>query len=294
VIHTEHIRKPEWLKVEKGGGRAGKVGQMLVTYGLNSVCEEAGCPNRGECFRSGTATFMLLGNRCTRNCAFCKVTKGAPEAPNPGEPENVAKAAAAMSLKHVVLTSVTRDDLPDGGAAHFAAVVRAVKKALPSSTVETLIPDFKGDESALRAVLDAHPDILNHNIETVPELYGKIRPMAVFERSVELLCRSKTIAPEIYTKSGFMVGLGESESQVKELLRALHGAGCDIVTIGQYLRPSLAHYAVKEYVEPGVFESYKRFGLEIGIARVTSEPLARSSYRAEADIAYLRKNAASE
>lgn len=284
-----HLRKPAWLKVEKGGSRCGKVGRVLDQHGLNTVCEQAGCPNKGECFKNGTATFMLLGNHCTRNCAFCKVTRDLPQPVNPGEPEHVGRAAAEMGLRHVVVTSVTRDDLPDGGAGHFAATVGAIRTHAPNTGVEVLVPDFQGDEAALRVVLDSRPDILNHNVETVPELYAEIRPMAIFERSVGLLRRAKEYAPGIYTKSGFMLGLGEKEEQVFMLLEVLRGAGCDIVTIGQYLQPSSLHYPVKEYVRPDVFSKYKDAALRLGIPCVSSGPLIRSSYHAEEDFRKLNR-----
>ena len=278
-----HLRKPAWLKAEIGGARCGKVGRVLEQYGLHTVCESALCPNRGECFRSGTATFMLLGRFCTRNCAFCNVAHNTPEAVNPKEPENVALAAAALGLRHVVITSVTRDDLPDGGAGHFAAAVEAVRGRCPEAVIEVLIPDFQGNEEALQTVLRARPNIVNHNVETVPALYNEVRPQAVFIRSIELLRRVKALAPGVLTKSGFMLGLGEDEAQVVALLQSLQSAGCDIVTIGQYLQPSAAHYPVKEYVPPLVFERYKNAALAMGIACAAAGPLVRSSYHAEAD-----------
>lgn len=284
-----HLRKPEWLKIQKGKSMCGKVGRALERYGLNSVCEQAGCPNQKECFRNGTATFLLLGNSCTRNCTFCKVTQDHPEAVSPREPENVALAVRDMGLRHVVITSVTRDDLPDGGAGHFAATIKAVRDMAPQTTIEVLIPDFQGDDSALQTVLEAAPDILNHNVETVPELYDTVRPMAEFARSVTLLRRVKEFSPFIYTKSGFMVGLGESVPQVKELLRVLRDAGCDAVTIGQYLQPSLLHREVREYVHPDRFAEYKTAALELGIPCVSSGPLVRSSYHAETDCGLLKE-----
>lgn len=289
-----HLRKPEWLKIQKGKSTCGKVGRALETYGLNSVCEQAGCPNQKECFRNGTATFLLLGNHCTRNCAFCKVTKDRPEAVNPREPEHVALAVRDMGLKHVVITSVTRDDLPDGGSGHFAATIEAVRNIAPQVTIEVLIPDFQGDDSALQTVLTAVPDILNHNVETVPELYGTVRPMAEFARSVALIRRAKELSPFIFTKSGFMVGLGESAAQVKALLRVLRDADCDAVTIGQYLQPSLLHHEVREYVHPDQFAEYKTAALEMGIPCVSSGPLVRSSYHAESDFRLLKEQRVKE
>lgn len=283
-----HLRKPEWLKVEKGRGTCGKVGRMLSSYQLNSVCEQAGCPNQGECFKNGTATFLLLGNHCTRNCTFCKVTQDLPEKVDSFEPEHVADAVADMGLAHVVITSVTRDDLPDGGAEHFAKTIRAVRSRVPDASIEVLIPDFKGDSEALKTVLRAEPDILNHNVETVPQLYEQVRPMARFDRSIELLKRVKEYVPSMYTKSGFMVGLGETAGQVKLLLKNLHDTDCDIVTIGQYLQPSLKHYQVREYVHPDQFAKYKETGLALGIPCIASGPLVRSSYHAGTDFEKLK------
>lgn len=285
----EHLRKPEWLKVEKGRGQCGRVSRVLAEKQLNSVCSEAGCPNQGECFKNGTATFMLLGKYCTRNCTFCQVAKDKPELVDEQEPEHVAAAVKALKLAHVVITSVTRDDLPDGGAAHFAATIHAVRQAHPRVTIEVLIPDFKGDETALQTVLDAGPDILNHNVETVPELYAQVRPLAVFERSVELLAKVKRLAPTVVTKSGFMVGLGETGAQVFKLLETLHEAGCEMVTIGQYLQPSLQHYQVREYVHPDIFKRYRDEAYRLGISCVASGPLVRSSYHAGEDYQKLKQ-----
>lgn len=285
----EYLRKPEWLKVEKGRGQCGKVSRILASNRLNSVCSEAGCPNQGECFKNGTATFMLLGKYCTRNCTFCQVTKDQPEPVDAGEPDHVAAAVKELGLAHVVITSVTRDDLPDGGAKHFAGTIRAVRRDNPQVTIEVLIPDFEGDEAALRTVLEARPDILNHNVETVPELYPQVRPRAVFERSVNLLANAKRIDKTIVTKSGFMVGLGETQEQVALLLKTLHEAGCDMVTIGQYLQPSLQHYRVREYVHPDVFAQYRDEAYQTGISCVASGPLVRSSYHAREDYLKLKQ-----
>ena len=284
----EHIRKPEWLKVKIGGMRCGKVGQALQTYGLNTVCEQAGCPNQGECSQAGTATFMLLGNSCTRNCTFCKVTSSQPEPVDPEEPGNIARAAKDLGLRHVVVTSVTRDDLPDGGAAHFAQTIRALRESSPGVSIEVLVPDFQGDVDALQTVLDTGPDILNHNVETVPALYPAVRPQAVLERSLELLKNAKRWNGQVFTKSGFMVGLGETREQVLLLLQQLRDAGCDMVTIGQYLQPSAMHYLVAEYVHPEQFAAYKEQALQLGIPVVSSGPLVRSSYHAAVDFDALR------
>lgn len=277
-----YIRKPDWLKVKlEGATGSGNVNSILKKYCLNTVCSEAGCPNKGECFNRGTATFMILGKNCTRNCRFCKVTKAAPEELNPMEPQNIAKAVKQMNLKHTVITSVTRDDLEDGGSGHFASTILEIKKLCPHVTIEVLIPDFKGDYDALKKVVDAKPDILNHNVETVPQLYSEVRPMAVFQRSMELLKRVKEIDSSVYTKSGFMLGLGEREEQVIELLKELKSANCDIITIGQYLQPSKLHYDVVEYVHPDQFKKYEEVSKDMGFKYVASGPLVRSSYHAE-------------
>lgn len=282
----QYLRKPEWLKVPKG--RCGTVAQTLDRYHLNSVCDHAGCPNRGECFKNGTATFMLMGNHCTRNCTFCQVVHACPELLDENEPQNVALAAQQMGLRHVVITSVTRDDLPDGGAAHFAKTIRAIRAQNPSTSIEVLIPDFQGNEAALETVLEAEPDILNHNVETVPELYDNVRPQADFEQSLELLARVKQKSGFCFTKSGFMLGLGENERQVLELLSRLREADVDFVTIGQYLQPSKLHHPIIEYVHPDRFEAYKQKALEMGFLSAASGPLVRSSYHAESDFKALK------
>ncbi len=273
------LRLPPWLKRPLPTARTFTQTRSLVD-GLNlaTVCKGAKCPNMHECFSSGTATFMILGERCTRNCAFCNIAPGLPGPPDAGEAERVARAAAELRLSHVVITSVTRDDLPDGGAGHFAAVMEAVRRLLPDSTIEVLIPDFQGSESALDTVVRARPHIINHNVETHPALYSRIRPQADYGQSLELLRRVQ--AKGITAKSGFMVGLGEDDAQVRELLRDLKSAGCGMVTIGQYMRPSKAHPPVRRYVHPDVFDQYARWGKEEGIPHVFSAPLVRSSYHA--------------
>jgi len=253
---------------------------LLKTLSLHTVCRDANCPNRGECFKNQTATFMILGENCTRNCKFCTVSKGEVSSLDESEPENVAKAAKKLGLKHVVVTSVTRDDLQDYGANHFANTIYYLRKYLPDSTVEVLIPDFKGDLDSLKVVLDKKPDILNHNIETVKYLYDKVRPMAIYNRSLELLKRVKEINPNVFTKSGVMVGLGETHEQISELMDDLLSVGCDILTIGQYLQPTKEHLPVCEYIEPKRFEEYKEIGLKKGFKYVASGPLVRSSYNA--------------
>lgn len=245
---------------------------------LHTVCQGAKCPNMHECFSSGTATFLILGPNCTRNCAFCNIEPGPQSPPDPAEPTRVAEAAASLNLKHVVITSVTRDDLPDGGAGHFAACIRAVQNKLPLAPVEVLIPDFKGCAKALETVIDAQPDIINHNVETAPELYSSIRPQADFEQSLTLLRRVREAGP--ISKSGFMVGLGETDEQVKSILERLADVECCIVTIGQYMQPSRKHPPVQRYVHPDRFEEYAEWGRALGISKVFSAPLVRSSYHA--------------
>lgn len=280
-----HQRKPEWLRVKiRGGetsGNVNEVEEILKKYSLNTVCREANCPNRMECFSNRTATFMILGKNCTRNCTFCNVTKEKPESVDSNEPYNIAKVVEKFNLKHTVITAVTRDDLSDGGAGHFAKVIEEIKKLNKSTTTEVLIPDFKGDEKALRKVINAKPDIINHNVETAAALYSKVRPMAVYERSLELLYRVKNENKSILTKSGFMLGLGETEDDVLGILKDLKEIDCDIVTIGQYLAPSPKHHPVIEYVHPDTFEKYGKVATDMGFKHVFSAPLVRSSYHAE-------------
>ncbi len=266
------------MKIQ-GGENLNYVQKILSEYHLNTVCEAANCPNRMECFSSKTATFMILGSRCTRNCTFCDVFSGQPDMVDPDEPDHVAQAVKALGLKYVVVTSVTRDDLPDGGAEHFARVIEAIKKSTPDALVEVLIPDFKGDPDALRTVIDAKPVIINHNIETVPRLYGEVRPQAVYERSLELIKRVKDFSG-LYSKSGIMVGLGETYDEVIESLHDLREADCDFLTIGQYLAPSKDHHPVVEYIHPDIFKKYKEEALKMGFKEVASGPLVRSSYKA--------------
>jgi lipoic acid synthetase len=273
--------KPEWLKVRAPGSENyHRLKGLMRGLGLHTVCEEANCPNIGECWHHGTATFMILGDTCTRSCGYCNVTHGTPKAPDLDEPVKVASAIHAMELAYVVVTSVDRDDLQDGGAGHFARTISETRARIPSCRVEVLIPDFKGDEAALRTVLDAKPDVLNHNIETVRRLYRTARPGGRYERALELLARARTCAPEIPTKSGLMVGLGEEWDEIVETLGDLARAGCQIVTIGQYLRPSLANLPMVRYYTPSEFAELKRIGMELGIGHVESGPLVRSSYHA--------------
>ena len=273
--------KPEWLKVRAPGSENYlRLKGLMRDLGLHTVCEEANCPNIGECWHHGTATFMILGDTCTRSCGYCNVTHGTPGAPDPDEPVKVASAVHAMQLDYVVVTSVDRDDLHDSGSGHFARTIQEIRWRIPTCRIEVLIPDFKGDEAALHRVLDAAPDVLNHNIETVPRLYRTTRPGGRYDRALQLLDRARRHAPDIPTKSGLMVGLGEEWTEVVATLADLHGAGCRIVTIGQYLRPSLANVPMSRYYTPAEFAELKRIGLELGIGHVESGPLVRSSYHA--------------
>ncbi|WP_032121223.1 lipoyl synthase [Clostridium amazonitimonense] len=277
-----YIRKPEWLKVKLvGNSTSFGVEHLLKELNLNTVCGEALCPNRMECFHKGTATFMILGKNCTRNCTFCNVTKNKPEPVNKKEPENLAKAVEKLQLKHVVVTSVTRDDLADGGASHFVNVINEVKKLNNSVTIEVLIPDFQGNKEWLKLVVDAKPDIINHNVETVPSLYSTVRPRAIYTRSLKLLEDVKNMDKSRITKSGIMLGLGEKKEEVVELMKDLRGVQCDILTIGQYLQPSEKHHEVIEYVHPDIFEEYGEIGRKLGFKYVASSPLVRSSYNAQ-------------
>lgn len=273
-------RKPEWLKVRYNQDAVSEVAQLLGELKLNTVCKEANCPNLGECYRKHTATFMILGSECTRNCRFCNVTPGKPLPPDPEEPENVAAAAKKLGLKHVVLTCPTRDDLPDGGAEQFAKTVRAIRAACPGATVETLISDMQMNTNALDTVIAAHPEVLNHNVETVRELQKAVRPQADYQRSLNVLRYCKEKDPTLLTKTGFMVGLGETDEQIDALLDDVLATGCDILTIGQYLQPSPQHYPLARYATPDDFARYKELALAKGFRYVASAPLARSSYKA--------------
>jgi lipoic acid synthetase len=257
----------------------------LRRHNLHTVCESARCPNIHECFHRGAATFMILGNLCTRGCGFCSVPKGSPAKQDmrldPEEPENVARMAARMNLRYVVITSVNRDDLADGGSRHFGRTVREVRSALPDARVEVLTPDFCGDVEAVARVLDAGPHVFNHNMETVPRLYRRVRPQADYRQSLRVLEFARRHRPGVLTKSGFMVGLGETDAEVRELLRDIRSAGTDVATIGQYLQPTRRNLPVTEYVEPGQFDAYREFGLSIGFKMVFSGPLVRSSYMAD-------------
>src|SRR4029453_2543770 len=278
------LPRPEWIKARAPmGERYERLRDLMRGLDLHTVCEEAHCPNIGDCWNRGTATFMLLGAVCTRACGFCAVKTGLPgRAPDPAEASRVAEAVARMGLRHAVITSVNRDDQRDGGASIFAACIREIRRRLPGCAVEVLIPDFKGDWSALQIVIDARPDVLNHNTETVPRLYRHVRPGARFERSLELLRRSK--AAGLLTKSGIMVGLGEEWDEVEGTVRAIRDAGTDVLTVGQYLRPSSEHLPVRRYYTPDEFAAIKSYALSLGYGHVESGPLVRSSYHADAQV----------
>lgn len=274
--------KPSWLrrKLPSGPGYE-QVKSLLAKIGSHTVCQQAHCPNQWECFTSRTAAFLILGPHCTRNCGFCAVEHFTPEPPDPEESARVAEAAKSLGLHYAVVTSVSRDDLPDGGASYFAATIEALRAKLPDTLIEVLIPDFKGNIQALRAVLAARPDVLNHNIETVASLHALIRPQASYQRSLALLERAKKEAPAIAVKSGLMLGLGESAPEIRRTLEDLLHAGCEMLTLGQYLQPSALHLKVERYVPPEEFEDWKQVALDMGFSQVASGPFVRSSYHAE-------------
>jgi lipoic acid synthetase len=275
------MRKPEWFKTNsKRNAMFHEVGSLVKELSLHTVCEEANCPNRTECYSHQTATFMILGSHCTRNCTFCNVIKGNPEQVNVEEPENIAKAVEILKLKHAVITSVTRDDLSDYGASHFVNVIQRIRAKTPRVSIEVLIPDMRGDWEQLAKIVKAKPDILNHNIETIEHLYSQVRPMANYNRSLQLIRETKIIDPTMFTKSGFMLGLGETKEAVIKLMEDLLKAGCDIVTIGQYLPPSQQHFPLQAYITPEEFIAYKTIGIQMGFKQVVSSPLTRSSYHA--------------
>ena len=275
------LAKPEWMKIRSQTIENNvMVEGLLKNRGLNTVCEQANCPNINECFSKKTVTFMILGNVCTRNCTFCTVPKGVPQLVSEDEPDLIVQSVLELNLKHVVITSVTRDDLPDGGAEHFAKVINAVREGAKNVTIEVLIPDFEGKPSALEKVVNAKPDVINHNIETVPNLYSAVRPMAIYKRSIELLYNVKKLDSSISTKSGIMVGLGETQQEMLAVFKDLREALCDFLTIGQYLAPSKNHYPVAQYIHPDVFEKYKQIAYSMGFSHVESGPFVRSSYHA--------------
>jgi lipoic acid synthetase len=274
-------RLPVWLRRRHSLSELHEIKGVLRSHGLSTVCEEARCPNKSECFSKPTATFMILGDRCARDCGFCSVRSAPPLPPDPDEPRRVALAAKRIALKYVVVTSVTRDDLPDGGAAHFAQTIAEIKNQLPCAGVEVLTPDFGGQKAATETVLAAGPDVFNHNVETVPRLYPTVRPRADYGRSIRFLRLAKELSPETRTKSGLMLGLGETVEEVLDVLRDLRAAGCDLLTIGQYLRPAKENLPVVKYVEPEIFERLREDALEMGFTFVASGPFVRSSMNAE-------------
>jgi len=277
-----HTPKPRWLKQRLRTGPAyGEVRAKLKKSQLHTVCQEAKCPNLWECFSRGISTFLIMGPYCTRRCGFCAVAHGPSGPPDPGEPSRVAEAAQRMGLSYVVITSVTRDDLVDGGASLFAETIEEIRKRIPNALVEVLIPDFQGDADALHTVVLAHPNVLNHNLETVPRLYPLVRSEADYGRSLELMKRAKEYDPTIPTKSGLMLGLGEFPGEVKETLQDLLEAGCNILTLGQYLQPTSKHLKVERFIPPEEFDNWKEAALEMGFSEVASGPLVRSSYHAK-------------
>lgn len=282
-------RKPSWIRVKAPVSKEyHETRQLMRNLQLATVCEEAACPNIGECWSKGHATVMILGSVCTRACAFCNVATGKPDALDPHEPEHVAEMVTRVGLNHIVITSVDRDDLEDGGAQHFADVINAVRRASPDTTIEILTPDFKGKKGALEIVVEARPDVFNHNLETVPRLYRPVRPGARYFHSLRLLARVKELDPAMFTKSGIMVGLGEDKDEVLQVMDDLRAAEVDFLTIGQYLQPTPRHHPVDRFVTPDEFEQYRRLALGKGFLMVASSPLTRSSYHAGEDFKRLR------
>lgn len=283
--HKEQLtrgRRPDWLRVPvPHSGKYKEVLGLMRDQSLHTVCEEAGCPNLGECWGHGTATFLLLGDTCTRSCGFCKIKTGRPETVDILEPIRVARSVQQMQLRHAVLTSVNRDELPDGGAFIFAATIRKIREFVPGCTVEVLIPDFMGSAEALSTVMREHPEILNHNTETVPRLYRRVRPQAKYQRTLEVLRRAKEMDPGALTKSGIMVGLGERWEEIEQVMRDLRSIEVDILTIGQYLQPSRYHLPIERYYTPAEFAELRRLGEDLGFRWVESSPLVRSSYHAD-------------
>lgn len=275
--------KPDWLRVKAPQWeRVGSVKEILRDLALNTVCEEASCPNIGECFNAGTATFLIMGPACTRACPYCDIDfEKKPKALDPTEPKRLAEAVRRMQLNHVVITSVNRDDLPDGGASQFVRCITEIREVSPQTTIEVLIPDLCGNWDALATILQAQPEVLNHNTETIPRLYRRVRPQGNYDRTLELLRRSRDLAPWVYTKSGLMVGLGETDAEVRAVMADLRKVDCDILTLGQYLQPSQKHLNVAQFVTPEQFDAWKQFGEELGFLQVVSSPLTRSSYHAE-------------
>lgn len=289
-IDTTPLRRPSWIRVRAPRGESyEKLLHLMREKSLHTVCEEAGCPNIGECWASGTATFLMLGDVCTRTCGFCDVKHGRPEKLDWEEPERVAQSVKAMNLKHAVITSVNRDERRDGGAPIFAMVIRRIRELVPGCSVEVLIPDFKGSLDALQIVMNAKPEILNHNVETVPRLFKQVQPQDRYEWSEAILTSARKMEPDVLTKSGIMVGLGETNEEVKETMRDLRAWDVDILTIGQYLQPSRKHLPISRYYELEEFEDFKEYGLSIGFKWVESAPLVRSSYHAGEQVRALSK-----
>ena len=275
-------RKPPWLKRRlPHGPEFESLRGLIDEKELHTVCQEAHCPNIWECFSRQTATFLIMGSRCTRNCRFCAVSSEPVQPLDPEEPKRVARAASRMGLKYIVVTSVTRDDLDDGGAAHFAATISEIHRQLPEARIEVLIPDFKGSQAALRTVIDAGINVLNHNIETVPRLYPAVRPQADYQQSLNLLKQARRIKPDLATKSGLMLGLGETADEIRQVLEDLNSLGCGFLTLGQYLQPSTRHLPVERYIPPEEFEDWRRQALKMGFTGVASGPFVRSSYHAK-------------
>jgi lipoyl synthase len=278
---TERLRKPNWLKINANFGPSyRRVRELLAENGLHSVCQEANCPNMGECFEAGTATFLILGNICTRGCGFCDILKGQPQGYDLGEPERLSAAVAKLGLKHVVITSVTRDDLPDGGAFIFAETVRNLRESDPKIQIELLVPDFSGSIASVDMVLESAPDVFNHNIETVPRLYNTVRPRADYHRSLSILRYVKGSGKVRLTKSGVFVGIGETTNEIKQTMLDIRDCGVDILTIGQYLSPSDLHLQVVKFYHPDEFATFRDWGREMGFKHTVSGPLVRSSYKA--------------
>jgi lipoyl synthase len=286
----KRLPKPSWIRVRAPGSPAhGETARIVRAHGLHTVCEEAGCPNIGECWAKRHATFMIMGDTCTRACAFCNVRTGLPQPLDPEEPQKVAAAVRELALEHIVVTSVDRDDLPDGGAEHFARVISEIRAANTATTIEVLTPDFMRKDGALEHIVGAKPDVFNHNLETVPRLYLRIRPGARYFHSLRLLQRSKELDADIFTKSGIMVGLGEEREEVMQVMDDLRSAGVDFLTIGQYLQPSGRHANVARFVPPDEFDGLRRIALAKGFAMVAASPLTRSSYHAAEDFARLKQ-----
>ena len=275
--------KPDWLRVKAPQWqRVGSVKEILRDLALNTVCEEASCPNIGECFHAGTATFLIMGPACTRACPYCDIDfEKKPQALDPTEPTRLAEAVRRMKLNHVVITSVNRDDLPDGGASQFVRCIQSIRQVSPQTTIEVLIPDLCGNWEALEIILSTQPEVLNHNTETVPRLYRRVRPQGDYQRTLDLLQKSRQIAPNVYTKSGIMVGVGETDAEVRACMQDLRAVDCDILTIGQYLQPTSKHLQVNNFITPDTFAAWQTFGEELGFLQVVSSPLTRSSYHAE-------------